>query len=245
MSFFTNGRYFLVTYAQCGDLSEWNVMDLFSSLGAECIIARELHEDLGLHLHCFVDFDRKFRSRKTSIFDVDGRHPNIVRSYGTPWAGYDYACKDGDVVCGGLARPREPRSKPTRNDVSQYTEIASADDPAHFWELLHHLDPKTAVTNFGNVTKYCDWLFREPELAYRPRGRDSFLHGDADGRDAWYEQSGIGSDEPLLGTSAALEFRYRSDSLPGVFGGIYCLLVQARSEPPFLRIPLGPPSGPC
>jgi hypothetical protein len=81
-AFYCNARYFLVTYAQCGDLSEWSVLDRFTTLGAECIIAREEHNDLGLHFHVFADFGRKFRSRKTDVFDVDGRHANIKPSRG-------------------------------------------------------------------------------------------------------------------------------------------------------------------
>ncbi|AXB22610.1 replication associated protein [Lynx canadensis faeces associated genomovirus CL1 148] len=197
MSFHCNAQYFLVTYAQCGDLDPWSVMERFSTLGAECIIARELHADLGLHLHCFVDFGRKFRSRKTDIFDVGSSHPNIEPSRGTPWAGYDYAIKDGDVVCGGLARPRQPRSKSTRNDVHQYTEITNADDIEHFWELLHHLDPKTAVVNFVSATKYAEARFADVEPGYEPRRRQDFVAGDDDGRDA--VKSLVLFGEPLTG----------------------------------------------
>lgn len=198
MSFHCNARYFLVTYAQCGDLDGWAVMDLFSSLGGECIIAREHHEAGGVHLHCFVDFGRKFRSRKADIFDVAGRHPNIEPSRGTPWAGYDYAIKDGDVICGGLGRPRAPRSKPTHNDVYQYTEITNADDPEHFWELLHHLDPRAAVLNFAAIGRYVQWRFDEPEV-YQPRAISDFDPGFVDGRDAWLRQSRIGSAGAHLG----------------------------------------------
>ena len=105
MTFNFNAKYVLLTYAQCGDLDPWAVVDHLAELRAECIIGREAHADGGTHLHCFAHFDRKFRSRRADVFDVLGCHPNVSPTYTTPQAGWDYACKDGDIVAGGLARP--------------------------------------------------------------------------------------------------------------------------------------------
>ena len=103
MSFSFNARYALFTYPQCGDLDPFAVSDHFSEMGAECIVAREAHADGGTHLHAFVDFGRKYRTRRVDAFDVAGQHPNVSPSHGTPAKGYDYAIKDGDVVAGGLS----------------------------------------------------------------------------------------------------------------------------------------------
>ncbi|ASH99154.1 replication-associated protein [Giant panda associated gemycircularvirus] len=165
-SFFCNARYFLVTYPQCGDLCGFRVMERFSSLGAECIVARESHEDGGLHLHCFADFGRKFRSRKTDVFDVDGHHPNIEPSTGTPEKGYDYAIKDGDVVAGGLERPVGTSGTGTRSTFDKWTEITSAPDRESFWELCHQLDPKSTACSYGQLAKYADWRFAEVPAEY-------------------------------------------------------------------------------
>ena len=102
MTFNFNAKYVLLTYAQCGDLDPWAVVDHLAELRAECIIGREAHADGGTHLHCFAHFDRKFRSRRADVFDVLGCHPNVSPTYTTPQAGWDYACKDGDIVAGGL-----------------------------------------------------------------------------------------------------------------------------------------------
>jgi len=193
-----NFRYGLITYAQCGDLDPWRVVERFSSLGAECIVARELHADLGLHLHCFVDFGRKFRSRKTDIFDVDGRHPNISASRGTPEAGYDYAIKDGDVVAGGLERP-EPGSMGSGKTFDVWTRITDAEDRDQFWQLLHELDPKAAACSFTALSKYADWRFAEKPPVYEHPSGVGFVPGDVDGRDDWLSQSGIGLGSSLLG----------------------------------------------
>lgn len=197
-SFITNGRYFLVTYPQCGDLDPFLVVDKFSSLGAECIIGREYHENGGLHLHVFADFGRKFRSRKADIFDVADRHPNISPSKGTPEKGYDYAIKDGDVVAGGLERP-EPRGDGSGTLADRWARITSAEDRDQFWELCHQLDPKSTACSFGQLQRYADWKFAEPEPEYESPGGFGFIGSDVDGRDEWLHQSGIGSGEPPIG----------------------------------------------
>ena len=130
-------------------------------MGAECIIGREHHQDGGIHLHVFVDFGRKYRSRRADTFDVGGFHPNISQSYGTPEKGYDYACKDGDVVAGGLDRPvpTEGRGGDSKTH-SIWSQITSATTRESFWDLVHDLDPKSAVTCFTQLQKYCDWKYR-------------------------------------------------------------------------------------
>lgn len=200
--FVFNSRYGLVTYAQCGDLDPWRIMERFSSLGAECIVARELHADGGFHFHVFYDFGRKFRSRKTDILDVDGRHPNIEPSQGTPEAGYDYAIKDGDVICGGLERP-QPGSMGSGKTFALWTRITDAESRDEFWQLLHELDPKAAACNFNALSKYADWRFAEKPPVYEHDGGIKFVPGDVDGRDRWLSQSGIGLAEPFLGKSFA------------------------------------------
>jgi len=199
MSFAINARYALLTYAQCGDLDGFRVMDCISSHGGECIVGRENHEDGGIHLHVFADFGRKFRSRKADVFDVDGVHPNIQPSKGTPELGYDYAIKDGDVVCGGLGRPEKPGRGGNGKAHAIWSEITSAESVGEFWELVHRLDPKSAACAFTQLSKYADWKFAPDPPSYESPPGIEFVGGEMDGRDDWLSQSGIGSGEPLLG----------------------------------------------
>ena len=138
-------RYALLTYAQCGDLDPFAVVNHLAELGAECIIGRENHSDGGLHLHAFVDFGRKYRTRNTRAFDVEGCHPNVSPSRGTPEEGYDYAIKDGDVVAGGLERPAGS-GLASNGDV--WPEIINAKDESEFWSLCESLAPRALVTQF-------------------------------------------------------------------------------------------------
>lgn len=193
MSFTINAKYALLTYSQCGDLDPFSIVNHISSLGGECIIGRELHQDGGTHLHCFVDFGRKFRSRKADVFDVDGIHPNIVKSKGREAEGYDYATKDGDIVAGGLERPTNSASRIGDGKTHlRWTEITEATNRDEFWELVHKLDPKAAVTAFSQLQKYCDWKFEYSAPEYESPAGATFTGGDTDGRTEWLAQSGIG-----------------------------------------------------
>ncbi|AXB22620.1 replication associated protein [Alces alces faeces associated genomovirus MP43] len=169
MPFVCNARYFLVTYGHVDTLDPFTIVDFFGQLGAEVIVGREqYHATLGTHFHVFADFGRKFRSRRADIFDVDGYHPNISPSRGTPEAGYDYAIKDGDVVAGGLARPSGvgPSGR-----AAKWHSIIDAETRDEFYSLCEELDPERLVCSFGQIQKYADWRYRvEPEPYASPNG---------------------------------------------------------------------------
>jgi hypothetical protein len=197
MSFNFHARYALITYSQCGDLCPWSVVELFSTLSAECIIGREDHEDGGTHLHAFVDFGKKYRTRDCRKFDVGGCHPNVEPSRGTPEKGWDYAVKDGNVVAGGLERPTP--SGGGKTTVDKWSAITSATSRGEFWELVHELDPKAAACSFTSLSKYADWKFAvDPPEYESPTGID-FFGGEFDGRDHWLAQAGLGVGESRLG----------------------------------------------
>lgn len=158
-----SARYVLLTYAQSGSLSEWTVLDHISSLGAECIIGREDHADGGTHLHVFCDFGSKKQSRRADFFDVDGHHPNIEPSRGSPERGYDYAIKDGNVVAGGLSRPGGGGLPQAENT---WSKIVSAESREEFFDLLRSLDPKTLVTKWSELNRYADAAYAKRHEPY-------------------------------------------------------------------------------
>lgn len=164
MTFNFNARYALLTYAQCGDLDPWEIVRHLADLRGECIVAREAHADGGSHLHSFVDFGRKFRSRKADVFDVGGCHPNISPTHSTPQAGFDYTCKDGDVVAGGLGRPDAGQ---VARDRSHWHDIAAAESRDEFFELCLQLAPRELCCSFTQLQKYADWRYRVDIQPYR------------------------------------------------------------------------------
>lgn len=222
--FFVNSKYVLLTYAQCGDLDPWAVVDHLSELRAECIIAREVHPTTGgFHLHCFVHFNRKFRSRNVRIFDVCGRHPNVEPSRGTPEKGYDYAIKDGEVVAGGLERP-EPRGglNVGAHKVSNVAHLC--EDATEFLELFDEMDRGNLIKSFQSVRAYSKWRYRPSPDEYVSPTNVVFRGGDLDGRDDWLVQSGIGSGMPLLGMSCPTHRGYPTE--------VNLRLPRSRGAPP-------------
>lgn len=164
MVFHFRGRYALLTYAQCGGLDPWAVSNYLSSIGAECIIGRESHENEGIHLHAFVDFNRQFSTRSARKFDVEGCHPNVQPCGRTPEKMWDYATKDGDVVAGGLERPGGSTIFGV-GDV--WTQIILAPTRDRFFELCAELAPRTLIGSFNSVRAYADWKYRPVAEAYR------------------------------------------------------------------------------
>lgn len=199
MTFQLNSRYVLLTYPQCGDLDPFKIVGLLSGVGAECIIGRERHRDEGVHLHAFVDFGRKFRTRNQRFADVEGRHPNIQPFGRTPEKGWDYATKDGDVVAGGLERP-DGSEVPSACDT--WSKICDAKDPEEFWQLARELAPRALLTNFNSLRAYAEWNYRPARIEYStPPGITFDLSGTPELTE-WVRNSlhgnGIGESCPSL-----------------------------------------------
>ncbi len=177
-------RYALLTYAQCGDLDPWAIVDMLAELRAECIIGREPHADGGIHLHCFADFGRTFRSRRADIFDVQGRHPNVRHVGKTPELVFDYAIKEGDVVAGGAERPTEHRSALAGQDAIWH-KIAGAETQEEFFQLCGDLAPRSLCINFNSLQSFAAWRYRVDRAEYRHPDGVSFAQDKVAELDAW------------------------------------------------------------
>jgi len=178
MTFRFKAKYGLLTYAQCGNLDPFKIVTRLSELGAECIVGREKHQDGNTHLHVFFHFEKEFSSRSERVFDVDGHHPNIVRSRGTPGKGWDYATKEGDICAGGLERPSDSEKAGAEN---KWAYIVAAQTESEFWERVEECDPRAMACNYGNLAKYCDWKYRPVLAAYEhPQGISFITEQTAD-----------------------------------------------------------------
>uniref|UniRef100_A0A8E7L5H0 Replication-associated protein n=1 Tax=Muscicapa latirostris Genomoviridae sp. TaxID=2814967 RepID=A0A8E7L5H0_9VIRU len=192
-SFSFHAKYALLTYSQCGDLDPEAIVLHFSDLGAECIVARENHRDGGTHLHVFVDFGRKRRFRSANQFDVEGHHPNICPSRGSPETGYDYAIKDGDVVGGGLERPNPERTGSNGPKNQTMDTLVRIDDEPAFWESVRELAPGLLLRSFPSLQSYAKWRFAPRIIEYRHPEGIEFSTGDVPELDEWREGNLQGS----------------------------------------------------
>lgn len=185
MPFRFQAKYGLLTYAQCGDLDPFHVVEHLSSLGAECIVGRECHSNGGVHLHAFFMFESKFRSSNERVFDVDNCHPNISRGYSNPADGYDYAIKDGDVVAGGLDRPGEHSVQKSSN----WSQIVEAENEDEFWALVRELDPRALCVSFTSLRAYASHRYAPERAPYRSPDGIRFCTEQYPELDEWVETS--------------------------------------------------------
>jgi hypothetical protein len=185
-SFRFQAKNVLLTYAQCGDLCGFSVNSHLGDLGAECIVAREEHADGGSHLHVFAQWERQFRSRRSDVFDVGGRHPNIEGHLKSPQKAYDYAIKDGDVIAGSLARP----SGVGPDSVSdKWGSIVDADTEDEFWCRVRELDPKALCINYPALRKYADHAYVKVAEPYQSPAGFEFALGAVPELDEWARTS--------------------------------------------------------
>jgi len=210
-------QHFLLTYAHSEgndvkpELDPHRIVEVLGGLGAECIVAREHYPTgNGFHLHVFCSFERRFRSRKVDVFDVDGYHPNVEPSRKNAVGGYDYATKDGEVVAGGLERPSGVSGRrSTSGSADAWAEIAASESSEEFWRLCEELDPKSMVCNFPALTRFAEWRFRPVKVPYAtPDGvfdlanygcleewRDNVLFGGERGKQ-WAAPGRVGRSSP-------------------------------------------------
>lgn len=196
-------KHFLLTYAHCEgrdgkpELDPHRVVEIVGNLGAECIVSKEDYPSReGFHYHVFCSFERRFRSRRADVFDVDGYHPNVLPSRGNEASGFDYATKEGNIVAGGLERPSgEGGRARTAGAKDEWAVITAAETVEELWELVEELDPKSMVLHFPAVQKFAEWKFRPLPVPYSgPDGVFDIAEYPALGewRDSVFESEGGG-----------------------------------------------------
>lgn len=101
MSFRFNAKTVFLTYAQCA-LPKEEVLERVAERFPiqDYIVAREKHQDGGLHLHCYFRFVKKVDSRDPRVFDVLDCHPNIkpLTKVEAIKNAQKYSKKDGDFI---------------------------------------------------------------------------------------------------------------------------------------------------
>lgn len=171
-------RYVFLTYAQC-DVSKEDLLDhLTTDLPKQCLFAlvgHERHLDGGDHLHAFLDFGDKLRTRNQRYFDFRGYHPN-VQGARNPKEAYEYCKKDGDFVCDGeVPTFSNTAERNSRASASKQAELwggilDDATDRASFLQLVRERAPDKLVLNFSQVEAYADRYFNADSASnYQPQ----------------------------------------------------------------------------
>ncbi|AXB22594.1 replication associated protein [Alces alces faeces associated circular virus MP65] len=163
-----NQRLFL-TYSQVG--SGWDPQSLtddLERLGAVHRLGKELHQDGGIHYHCYVDFGRPLEFENCHKFCYGGPpsagcpkggHCNILVIRRTPHHAWDYAGKDGDVISENCPRPLVVKGQSERKAEWVYCLDATGFD--NFYERIKDVDPASLVKSSFSVEHCAKRLFRQ------------------------------------------------------------------------------------
>lgn len=141
-----NAKRFLLTYPRSDfDLSAYK--DWATTLGAaKGIVSSEAHEDGALHRHALLFFDTALRSRDMSVFDFQGRHPNIISNIRSERGAIEYVQKDGDTVTWGN----------WENKQSWLDIVNSSDSQDAFLSSVKQNYPRDFVLQYEKIKLYAE-----------------------------------------------------------------------------------------
>jgi len=162
-----NQRIFL-TYSQIG--STWDpqpLIDALDGLGATFRLGRELHQDGGIHYHCYVDFGRPYEFENCHKFCFGGLpspkcpkggHCNILVIRRTPHFAWDYAGKDGDIISENCARPVVVKGQSERK--AEWQHCLDAPTENEFYARIKETDPAALCKSSQSLEHCAKRLFR-------------------------------------------------------------------------------------
>ncbi len=176
-NFDLHARYVFLTYSQCNLEKEYVATRLVELLGSVqyLLVGHELHEDLGDHLHVFISFGRKRRTRDVRFFDIDGFHPNIkipIRKQEC----HSYCAKGGDTTTRGeCPATLIPPAKRVSKRTALFRELhESSDTVEDFMSALLERDPYEFYTRGHTIRKNALSVKRLRRSAEQPYTQDQF-----------------------------------------------------------------------
>ena len=105
------------------------IMDKYKDKLNCLIVSHEKHKDDGDHLHIYMNFKERFRTKAQNIFDfIADKHPNI-QSAKSPIKVIKYVCKDGDYInynINVLDYMKEIDEHKIRQSKGQFYELSQA-----------------------------------------------------------------------------------------------------------------------
>lgn len=103
-NFRLNSKSIFVTWPQCGvEMTKEKILSCLKELGLlkGCRIAKELHQDGGIHFHAAANYNVKLTRTNPRCLDIDGHHPNLQKVRSWKHA-LNYIAKDGDFTDWGV-----------------------------------------------------------------------------------------------------------------------------------------------
>lgn len=177
-----NGQRYLLTYSQCGEPFNVNVVSISDVLQDIpnfhwCEIAREYHDDGEPHYHVVVVFRSRLQ-RNMSAFDVHGKHPNIqpirngrldlVRARHYIRKGWEesHPIEHENGPCTYTAEPEPfgtvPRYTIPQQRLSWGEILDGATDVEQFLRGIREHYPRDYVLRFDQVLSFAQTHFARP-----------------------------------------------------------------------------------
>lgn len=167
MVFRFNAQRAFLTYAQCPLTADQLYAHLIANLAdvviTEYAIGQETHQDGNLHLHAYIQFDRKYSTRNERAFDIIDEgityHPNI-QSPRSAKAVIEYVTKDGNFIASpGITLPKKGWA----------TIIDEATSKADFIDKVKASYPRDFVLSLERIEYAAAKLFPDEVAEYIPR----------------------------------------------------------------------------
>lgn len=158
-----NAKRAFLTYSRAELIADKN--DLFNFLkslphASKVIVARELHQDEGVHYHAVIEFAEKPDTNNPRFFDFNGVHPNISGVQGLK-AVLKYVTKEDDFINDGFTLENKT---PIVELVQEAAELPTRE--AALRQIMDRGGDR-ALRMFNNVDGYLSVLQRESTL-YQP-----------------------------------------------------------------------------
>ncbi|UPW41528.1 replication associated protein [Peromfec virus RodF8_90] len=172
-NFAYDSQHVFLTYPQCGDLSKERVRDFFlETTGAQRFyIARELHSDGQPHIHAYIHWGARRRFSGTTIFDVDGHHPNIQKPR-SPKHVVEYCAKEDSAPLANFSAADLGNDDVERGWGALLIDCPDADT---FLRRVEERYPRDLCLSLGRLLEFCKWKWGSGRMGYTGRTRDQFL----------------------------------------------------------------------
>lgn len=151
--FRVNAKNYFLTYAQC-TIPKERMVELLVELEGDriewMVVAHELHEDGGSHLHVAIEYEKRRNIRDQDHFDFEEFHPNISGTRNLKKVG-EYCTKDGDYVLHGISEEKFRSLLAGSGKEPKYAEVLRSQTYEEACEVVRKIDPRSWINNGDRI----------------------------------------------------------------------------------------------